>query len=322
MQANEPTAYSYRVLTDADVERSLTMDAAVGAMEGAFLEMAQGTLVAPPRFSLDSPDGSLVFTPGAATGSAHSIGFRVYDTFAHPGTAHRPPQLVAVFDSRDGTFEGLVIGSLIGAWRTGAIGGVAIKHMARLGASRLTVIGAGFQARTQVAAAFAVRAFRQVIVCGRTAEHAERFRAEIAARYGVETRACDSVEGAVAGADVVLCATTSTSPVLEHGWLRPGTHVSTIGPKTADAHELPGDIAKICSVIATDSPEQLTHYGHPYFIEDVARIAGLADIVAGRVPGRRSDADVTLFCSVGLAGTEVVLARALLDRVQGTLPAT
>ncbi len=85
MQANGPEAQSYRVLTDADVERWLTMGVAVRTMEQTFLDLARRTLVAPPRFSLDSPGGSLVFTAGASTGSAHSMGFRVYDTFASRG---------------------------------------------------------------------------------------------------------------------------------------------------------------------------------------------------------------------------------------------
>jgi ornithine cyclodeaminase len=100
--------------------------------------------------------------------------------------------------------------------------------------------------------------------------------------------------------------------VLETAWLKPGAHVNSVGPKFTGAHEMPLDIVEVCQVIATDSLAQATAYAKPFFIEDLDRVAGLDQIVAGRINGRRSENDITLFCSVGLAGTEVVLANELL----------
>ena len=164
---------SYLVLTDADVTEHLTMPVAVEKMEDAFRELAAGTLVAPPRFRVEAPKGALVFTAGAATGAEQAIGFRVYDTFPSSASTDQT-QLVAVFDSETGWFKGVVIGGAIGAMRTGAIGGVAVKHMARPDARVLAVVGAGLQARTQLRAAMAVRTFEQVFITSRTRSSAEK----------------------------------------------------------------------------------------------------------------------------------------------------
>ena len=303
---NEP----YLVLTDTDVAEHLTMPVAVEKMEDAFRELAAGTLVAPPRFRVEAPKGALVFTAGAATGSEKAIGFRVYDTFPSAASTDQT-QLVAVFDADTGRFKGVVIGGAIGAMRTGAIGGVAVKYMAKPGAKILAVIGAGFQARTQLHAAMAVRPFERVFVSSRTRSSAAAFRDEVIAEFAIPCEVTDA-QTAVRDADVVLCATTSRTPVLETAWLKAGTHINQVGPKGLGHSELPADIVDVATVIATDSLEQTRAYPEPHFVTDESRFVGLESIVLGEEQGRRSDDDVTLFCSVGLAGTEVVLANHLL----------
>jgi len=301
----------YLVLTDEDVRRHIDASVAVSKMEDALRELAAGTLVAPPRFSLDTPKGSLVFTSGAATGAERSLGFRVYDTF--PGTSTNTSQLVVVFDSESGRLRGIVIGGLIGALRTGALGGVAIKYLARSNAAVLAIIGAGFQAKAQVHAAMAVRGFRRICVSSRTEASALSLRDEINTRYAVECLAPCTPQEALADADVVICATDSSSPVIEAGWVRAGTHVTTVGPKFRSAHELPPELGQRARLVTTDSLVQLRANGS-FFMSDTSGIVGLEEIVMGRVIGRRSPDDVTLYCSVGLAGTEVVLASELLRR--------
>jgi ornithine cyclodeaminase len=299
----------YLVLTDSDVRRHIDASVAVPKMEDALRELAAGTLVAPPRFSLDTPKGSLVFTAGAATGSERSLGFRVYDTF--PGTSTDTSQLVVVFDSESGGLRGIVIGGLIGALRTGALGGVAIKYLARSNAAVLALIGAGLQARAQLHASMAVRAFRKVYVSSRTEASALSLRDEIKTRYAVECIAPCAPKEALADADVAICATDSASPVIEATWVRAGTHVTTVGPKFRGAHELPPELGQRANLVTTDSLAQLRAYGS-FFIPDGVRIVGLEEVVLGRVIARQSADDVTLYCSVGLAGTEVVLASELL----------
>lgn len=299
----------YAVLADEDVDRHLSMDVAIGKMRDALLESAQGTLLAPPRFRLETPAGSLVFTAGAATGAEHAIGFRVYDTFGS-GTAR--PQLVAVFDAVDGELRGVVIGHRIGVLRTAALGGVALDCLARADASTLGVIGAGPQAREQVRAAACIRDLREVRVHGRTASRAEALCADLERELGVPMLPVASAREAVEPADLVICATNSAEPVLDADWVAAGAHVTTIGPKLRGAHELPVELADRAACIVCDSPAQARAYA--FFLGDDVALVGLDQLVSGSASGRNSAHEITLFCSVGLAGTEVVLAAELLRR--------
>ena len=142
-----------RVLTNSDL-KAVGMDLAVKCMEDAFCQHAEGTLVAPGRISSNLDVGQLVFTVGATKGQQPVVGFRCYDL--HQLHSPKRDELTAVFSAADGSLLGLVIGPLLGAIRTGAIGGTAIKYLARRDAGTLGLIGAGYQAQTQLAAALAV----------------------------------------------------------------------------------------------------------------------------------------------------------------------
>ncbi|MCL6627021.1 MAG: ornithine cyclodeaminase family protein [Alicyclobacillus shizuokensis] len=306
---------AYRTLTDWDVDDGLSMREAVQIIERAFVERAKGTFVSPPRFRVDGGKGALVFTAGGAIGSEKLIGFRVYDTF--PGEHPDRTQLVAVFSAETGALQGIVLGERVGIMRTGAIGGVAVKHMARPDAATLAILGTGKQARAQLEAAVAVRDFQTVKVYSPKAEHRRRFIETMEPKIAADLFAVESARACVDGADVVICATNSSSPVLEAEWVKEGAHINTVGPKYVGAHEIPIELIQRNGVLATDSLEQLQAYPKPHVATQVSQtpdIIDLADIVAGKTAGRKSVRDITVFFSVGLAGTEVVLAGEVLGR--------
>ncbi|MBP2547874.1 ornithine cyclodeaminase [Neorhizobium galegae] len=310
-----------RILTDHDLQMPALMPLAIEAVEDVLRQRARGAFVSPPRHavSIDGA-GDLVFTIGGGAGGQSPVaGFRAYTTFS----VQQDDQLVAVWNVETGTLKAVVIGSLLGAIRTGAIGGAAIRYLSREDAQVVAVIGSGLQARTQLEAAVAVRPVREVRVFSRSAENRDRFAMEMQQRLGRPVQAVETARAAVEGADIVLCATVSPEPVIRAEWLKPGAHINTVGPKTAEAHELPVEVAAMARRIATDSPAQLQAYGRPFFLAgtpQLSRMEDLADIVAGALPagatgqGRGLD-DVTLFCSTGLAGTEVVVASALSDHL-------
>ena len=306
----------YRILTDDDLSRILPTDRVINVIEQALRAKAMGSLIAPPRFSAGVDGGALVFTVGAETAYFQAIGFRVYDTFSTQSLDRT--QLVAVFDSQTGGFKGLVIGRLIGALRTAAINAVAIKSMARADVRHLGILGSGFQARTHMQAAMVVRHFERARVHSPTANHRDAFATEMSAETGIPVEAMQSVEEVVRFSDVLICATRSTTPVFDAAWLKPGLHINTIGPKFRDAHEISVEIAQKSQVIATDSLDQVDSYSESFFLlgtPERSRMIELSEIVAGRQKGRSSPSDITLFCSVGLAGSEVVVANEALSLV-------
>lgn len=311
---------AYHVWTDETFDRRYGMSAAVAAIREAIRSHASGDLLAPPRFSLDVDAGSLVFTAGAETREQSAMGFRVYETVPESPDDY---QLVAVWDANTGHFLGTIIGNRVGAVRTGAIGGVAIDLLARKDASSLGIIGSGQQARTQLAAAVEVRDFEHIAVYSPTRANRRAFAAEMREKLGVAVEPVTSPRHAVSGADVLVTATTSREPVIDLDWLEPGVHVNAVGPKFRDLHEIDPAIADLVDLGATDSLAQLDRYEERdvgFFLEGSPireDIVELSELIDGAARGRQSTDERTLFCSAGLAGTEVVIAHDALSRAKG-----
>jgi ornithine cyclodeaminase len=212
---------------------------------------------------------------------------------------------------------GIIVGDLLGAWRTGALGGVAVKYLSRADAQTCAVIGTGNQARTQLLGTLAARNLGDVRVYSRDEERRKAFAAEMSSELHCPVRPVGSAFEAIADADIVLCATNSPEPVLDVQWLAKGTHVSTVGPKVLSSHELPRDIGSWATVVATDSIEQMQSYKEPYFLDGISgmpQLHSLAGLASGNKIIRREDETNTLYCSVGLAGTEVAIAAHIIAR--------
>jgi alanine dehydrogenase len=295
------------LLNDHDVRAHLDPVTAVDAVRAALLATYEGTMHAPPRVRAELGDGGLVFTAGRLD-RLGVFGFRAYDTFAGA------EQLVAVWGREDGRLRTLVYGNELGARRTGAIGAVAVDVAAMPGPIRLGLAGSGIQAWTQLWAITAVREIAEVTVTARHPEHAAAFARRAAAELGVAACPAATVEETVRDRDVVIVATNSGVPVLEAGWISPGTHVSTVGPKSVSRHEVPAALAERAEVILTDSAAQLAAYPEPHLFAG-RPVSELGAVLAGAAMARSSPEQITVFCSVGLAGTAVAVAAALCDRV-------
>jgi ornithine cyclodeaminase len=192
---------------------------------------------------------------------------------------------------------------------------VAVDALARPDATTLAVIGSGRQAWTQVWAAAAVRPLRQIRVQSRSAARRAAFAERVRAELGVPAEPVDSAREAVAGADIVVLATTSVTPVLDAADLAPGTHVNAVGFKQTDRHEFGTDLLDRADLLVTDSPAQAAAYAPPMLAAVEPYAGGLRDlgaVLAGAVPGRTGADQVSVFCSTGLAGTEVFLLDRLL----------
>ena len=310
-----------KTLTDADVDRLLSMKDAIRAIESAFRAKSEGRLVSPPRFYVRFPTGSLVFTVGGDDVGAAAVGFRLYNTFpgaTEDGGVHPDrTQVTMVFDSRTGALRGAILGTRLGVLRTSAIGGTALKHLANPASTQIGFIGSGLQARAQLEAAVAVLPLDRVRVFSPTRSHREEFARAATERYGVKAEALDTAREVAERSQVIICSTVSSQPVIEAAWVRPGSHVTTMGSKTVSEHEIDAAVAERSDVIATDAPAQLSGYAEPHILKGSSawdRIQDLALIVASRENGRTSPTQRTLFLSEGLAGTEVLLAAELLRR--------
>lgn len=294
------------IVRDEDVEALLPMSVAIEQVERMLAARAEGRCVTPPRHHVAFPGlGDLVFTVGGVTDGMGPLGFRVYDLF--PGSRD---QFTAIWE--DG-LSGIVLGSRLGLRRTGAIGGTAIKHLARADAKTLAVIGTGPQAHAQIEAALAVRPIDSIRVYSRDGVRRTDFARAVESAHSIATIPAVSARGAVTDADIVITATTSTTPVLDAAWLKPGVHINMLGPKARDAYELDPALADVMWRIGTDSIDQIRQM--TFFLEGIPanrRVSDLTRLIDELKDKGRPSESSTLFVSVGLAGTEVALGAAVL----------
>lgn len=292
-----------KVLTDEAVAR-LSPRSAVAAARDALRQLGEGRLSAPPRVRSQLDGVDYVFTVGALADGA--TGFRCYRAGEPAGD-----QLTAVWDCA-GRLIGVVVGGELGSRRTGGLGAVAADVLARADARDVAVIGSGTQAWTQLWALTAVRRLRRVRVYSPTEHRRTAFAVRAGDELGISAEAVSSPSSAVRGADIIILATRSTTPVIDAADVPAGAHLTTVGPKAAGAHEMPMDLLTEAAIITCDSPAQAAAYPEPFFTAP-QRLTSLADVLLGRTPGRRHARDITVHCSVGLAGSEIALAERILE---------
>lgn len=298
------------ILSDTDVARSCTASRSIAVMRRALHAHGEGRLSAPPRTYNDIAPGRLVYTAGALEGLVHGV--RIYD---HADSE----QVVAVWDSPSRRLAAVILGAELGRRRTGAIGAVAIDALARPDATTLGIIGTGHQAWTQVWAATAVRNWSHIKVYSRNPYWRERFATRCREQLLVDAEPVGNPRTAFRHRDAMIIATNSPTPVFDTAWLEPGMHITSVGPKSLSAHEVPLDLLDRVELAVTDSLAQVHGYAEPYALS-TRRMIELGAILIGSATGRTDPEQVSLFCSVGLAGTEVILA-ADLAGLSTVLPA-
>lgn len=295
------------ILYDEDVRDHLDPASALAWAEEALARHSDGDLSAPPRAHISLTGGRLVITAGLSGGDWY--GYRSYDTL--PTSSDE--QVVVVHDATTGRTVALSIGTELGIRRTGALGGVAARALTGGAVNHLALIGTGQHAFAQL---WAVNGFARpglVTVFSRDPASRQRFRDRAAGELGVAAEARDTARDAVVGADVVILATNSSTPVIETSWLAEDVVVTTMGPKQVGRAEFPPDLVVEADFTVTDSVAQLRGYDPPALSAETSGMAELGDVVRGRVEapttGRR------VYCSVGLAGSEVHVLGRLAQRM-------
>jgi ornithine cyclodeaminase len=201
--------------------------------------------------------------------------------------------------------------------RTAAAGALAAELLSRSDASRAAIIGAGAQASWQLRALRAVRPIREVRVYNRTTERAERFvRNE--EWSGLHLRVAETVEEAVAGADVIVTTTASRSPILEAAWVAPGTHITAMGSDFPSKQELGIGLLAAADRVVADAVAVCARVGelhHALVAGALAQDAAieLCDLVAGRSPGRTDPSQITIADLCGLGVYDAAVAQVVMD---------
>ncbi len=317
-----------RVLDAAAVRAALPMADAIAAMKQAFAAYSSGQAEVPLRTRLAMPqhDGLALFMPAAVHGEHEALGLKAVTVYNANPQRGLPliHAAVLVLEPTTGQVVGLLEGGTLTALRTGAASGAATDVLARADSRVLAVFGAGAQARTQIEAVCTVRPIERVWVYDLDRAKAQALAEEMAGQGPVpaDVRVASSPAEALAQADVVCTATTSTTPVFPAEAVRPGTHINAIGAYTPDMAEIPAPVVARAYVVvdardaAWAEAGDLIQAERQGFITRAHVAAELGEVLLGRAPARQDDAQITLFKSVGLAVQDAVAARVALQRAR------
>lgn len=217
---------------------------------------------------------------------------------------------ILLFDQQAGRIEWVLEAGTVNAFRTAAADAVAADVLARPDASVLAIFGAGHQAKYECLAIARVRSIQEILVVARAPEKGEAFAAELRAA-GLPATAADA-RSACQRADIIVTATASTAPLFMADWIRPGTHVASMGSDAVGKQELPPELFARASLYC-DVPEQAVAIGDfQHLADDTSRLVAIGDVLSGRKPGRTSEDEITVFDSSGISLQDLYVARHLI----------
>ncbi len=310
------------VLNEAAVRELLDMKEAVAAVENAFKAYSLGDCEMPPKLYLDLPkfSGDYRAMPAYIDGVAGIKWVSVYPN----NPKHGLPTVIATIilnDSNTSVPLAMVDGTYLTSARTGAAGAVAAKYLAKKNASVMGLIGAGAQAKTQlIATKHAVPGITKVKVYDPRQAVAKAFAEELSAQLGVNIEVCASIQEA-ADSDIVVTTTPSRTPVLLKKHVKPGTHINAIGADAEGKQEIESELMQICKIVVDDSA-QACHSGEVNVplscgaISESNIYGALGDIIAGKIPGRQNDDEITVFDSTGLAIQDIACAKLVYEKAK------
>ena len=317
------------ILTEAELRRILPLDlAAVDCIENAFAALATKPVAMPPILRLDIPehngevDVKTAYVPGL-DGFAIKISPGFFDNpkLGLPSTGG----LMVLLSATTGQVQALLLDNgYLTDLRTAAAGAVAAKHLARPDAAVAAVLGAGMQARMQLAALALVRPLTGARVWARDGAKAGAMAAEMTARLGFPVQAVADAEAAVAGADVVVTTTPATAPILHRA--EPGQHITAMGADAGHKNEVaPALLARV--IYVADRLSQTRHLGELHHAIAAGVVADgdfpeLGQIVAGQRPGRTEAGQITLADLTGTGIQDTAIATLAFARARAEAEGT
>jgi alanine dehydrogenase len=308
------------VINQAEVIDLLPMRSCIEIMEQVFRALTLGETALPLRqvMGLPNQNGLLAMMPAYVNLAGNrSMGLKAISVFPGNQTTRYDSHqgVVLLFDVQNGRLLAIIDATTITAIRTAAVSAVATKLLALPEAGDLAILGSGTQARAHLEAIQLVRPLQRVRVWSRNREHAARFAANQTAQTGIAIESVPNAHAAVSGADLVCTTTSASEPVLCGEWIDPGCHINAVGACTPGAREL--DTAAVaCARLFVDRRESTLHEAGDFLIpkvegqiDDHHILGEIGELLTGRIAGRQSVREITLFKSLGLAIEDLAAAQ-------------
>jgi alanine dehydrogenase len=308
------------VLSRADVEALLDLDACFAAVEEAFRQHGNGEAQLPGVLGVPGRIGGFHIKAGILNGF---FAAKVNGNFFENEKRGLPriQGVIVLCDAETGSPLALMDSIAITRLRTAAATAVAAKHLARPDSKTVTICGCGVQGRAQLRALAGVLSVEAAYCFDEEKERAHRLANELAPELGFRVTAVRDLRSAVSTSDVVVTCTPSKKPFLFPGFLRPGTFLAAVGADSEDKQEVDAELLASATIV-TDVTEQGATIGDLHHAIASGRAtrdsvhAELGEVVAGKKPGRRSPDEIVVFDSTGMALQDVAAAAAVYERAR------
>ena len=313
----------FRLLTEDHVKSLLPMPALVQAMEAAIARFSAGDVLQPVRTVLTvGPTRAYYGLMPAYIEQPSRMGAKLVTVFNDNHKRGLPSHLATIllFDPDTGSLIAIMDGRYITEARTAAVSAVSARHLSRPDATSLAIIGSGVQARSHLEAYAEVRPLETVRIWSPREESRTRFVTDMQPHVATRIEATATPEQAVSGADLVVLVTSSPTPVIDSRWVKDGAHVVSVGACRPDQREMAPELVARGRLFVDSRAAALVESGdvvqgikEQRF--DASHVAGeLGEVVLGRVPGRQTADQITIFKSLGMAVEDVVAADLVLQK--------
>jgi ornithine cyclodeaminase/alanine dehydrogenase-like protein (mu-crystallin family) len=318
------------ILNQDEVETLLTMEACISVMAEAMAAFARGHVYQPMRMMVHPPSaaGIMALMPSYMAGTAGQVfyGLKAMGVFhGNPAKGKDAHQgAVLLYSGETGELLSLMNGSAITAIRTAAVSGLATRLLACPDANDLAIIGSGVQARSHLAAIHCVRPLKRVRVASRTVDHARKFADELGPHFPFPIESVAAIEEAVHGADLIVTATTASTPIIKREWIAPGAHLNVIGAYTPTTREVDSATIAAARLFVDSRGSALSEAGDVLLAMQEGAIdaghirAEIGEVLIGSQPGRTTAEEITLFKSLGLPIEDLAAAEYLYRRALET----
>jgi ornithine cyclodeaminase/alanine dehydrogenase len=303
------------VLSSEEVRQLFPMDEAIAAMEKVFAASARGEAASAGYLHFDAyrQGGWWSVKPGYLADSGY-VAVKLGSGYSANPAQGLPTILATILlaDASNGAPLAVMDGVHITSVRTGAAGGVAAKYLARKNSKTVGVIGAGVQGKMQVMALKGLFNIEEVRAYSRDAERLDAYAQEMTAYLGASVRAVGSAEDAVRGADILITATSATTPIVKSAWIEKGTHINAVGADGHGKRELEREVYARAKIF-TESNETALKKGL-VAKEDI--FAELGEVIIARKAGRELPSEITLFDSTGVGIQDAAAAALVYEKAK------
>ncbi len=309
-----------RFIDHAEVARRLSYPRAIELVRDAMMALSRGDTLQLPRAIMALSEQRLFGIMSGALGARAVFGTKLISVFRENAAKGAPSHqgVIVIFDPDSGAPLGVVDAGEVTAIRTAAASAVATDCLARRDATRLVIAGTGEQALTHAKAIDCVRPLSSIAVWGRNATRAAELALQMETALQVAAAPVDDLEVAARDADIICTVTAAIEPILFGAWIKPGAHVNIIGSSHAGPSEVDSDLVARSRYIA-DSRANVLQQGAEFLHAKAAGVVGddhivaeIGEVLLGRVTGRRADAEITAYKSLGHVVQDIACAAAVV----------